>query len=85
MVKICGRIKLKDKIISSYVFEVEEDFEISEFEHYVADICYNLDIPNPITLVKHIKNFMLYNHTIYKKEDFVEKIFFDRLELQNEA
>ncbi len=85
MVKICGRIKLKDKIISTYVFEQVEDFEIGEFEHYVAEICYGLDIPNPITLVKHIKNFMLFNHTIYKKEDFVEKIFFDKLELVNEA
>lgn len=85
MVKICGRIKNKSKIISTYVFELDEDFQISEFEHYVADICYNLDIPNPITLVKHIKNFMLFNNTIYKKEDFVEKVFFDKLELQNEA
>ena len=85
MVKICGRIKSKGKIISTYVFELDEDFQIGEFEHYVADICYNLDIPNPITMVKHIKNFMLFNHTIYKKEDFVEKVFFDRLELQNEA
>jgi len=85
MIKICGRIKLKDKIISTYIFTSNEDFEISKFEQYVADICYNLDIPNPITLIKHIKNFMLFNNTIYKKEDFVEKIFFDRLELTNET
>ncbi|MBE5735727.1 MAG: hypothetical protein E7361_04745 [Clostridiales bacterium] len=85
MVKICGRLKLKDKIISTYVFELDEDFQISEFEHYVADICYNLDIPNPITLVKHVKNFMLFNSTTYLKDDFVEKIFFDKLELVNEA
>ena len=85
MIKICARLKNKDKIVSTYIFESDKDFEIGEFEHYVADICYNLDIPNPITLVKHIKNFMLFNHTIYKKEDFVEKIFFDKLELVNEA
>ena len=84
MIKICGRLKLKDKIISTYVLELDEEFEIGEFEHYVAEICYNLDIPNPITLVKHVKNFLLFNHTIYKKEDFVEKIFFDKLELANE-
>ena len=85
MVKICGRLKTKDRIVATYVFELDKDFEISEFDHYVSEICYNLDIPNPITLVKHIKNFMLFNHTIYKKEDFVEKIFFDKLELMNEA
>ncbi len=85
MVKICGRIKLKDKILSTYIFESYDDFEIGEFEHYVAEICYNLDIPNPITLVKHIKNFMLFNNTTYKKEDFVEKVFFDKLELVNET
>ncbi|MBQ4558485.1 MAG: hypothetical protein IJA61_03835 [Clostridia bacterium] len=85
MVKICGRIKSKGKILSTYVFELDEVFQIGEFEHYVADICYNLDIPNPITMVKHIKNFMLFNNTQYKKEDFVEKVFFDKLELQNEA
>ena len=84
MIKICGRIKLKEKILATYVFESEEEFQIGEFEHYVAEICYNLDIPNPITLVKHVKNFMLFNHAIYKKEDFVEKIFFDKLELANE-
>ena len=85
MIKICGRIKLKDKILSTYIFETLDDFEIAEFEHYVADICYNLDIPNPITLAKHVKNFMLFNNTVYKKEDFVEKIFFDKLELHNES
>ncbi len=85
MVKICARLKNKDKILDTYIFEDYVDFEIGEFEHYVADICYHLDIPNPITLVKHIKNFMLFNHTIYTKDDFVEKIFFDKLELVNEA
>ena len=85
MVKICGRLKLKDKIIATYVFEQDDNFVIGEFEHYVANICYNLDIPNPITLVKHIKNFMMFNSTTYDKDDFVEKIFFDKLELVNEG
>ncbi len=85
MLKICARTKKKDKILATYIFETDANYEISEFEHYVADICYNLDIPNPITLVKHIRNFMLFNHTIYTKEDFVEKIYFDVLELVNET
>lgn len=82
MIKIWARTLIDNKLINSYIYESDEDFVIDNFEKYVQEICYHMDIPNPIILIKHIKNYIIFNHAIFEKEDFVEKIYFDRLFLQ---
>ena len=70
------------KVKDSYVYVSDEDFEIDNFDSYLNEICYELDIPNPVVLVKHLKNFILFNYTTFFEEDFVEHIHFEKLVLE---
>ena len=77
---------LVDGVINRYYLEeeyMENDFTIGEFEEYIKEICYMLDIPNPVVLTKHIKNFILFNSTYFTEEDFVESINFERLVIEH--
>lgn len=82
MFKILAKTTIDNKMINSYVFECSDDFEIDNFTDYVNSICYELDIPNPVILIKHIKNFILFNYTTFFEEDFVEKINFEKMVLE---
>jgi len=82
MFRILAKTTIDNKIINSYVFESSDDFEIDNFFDYVNSICYELDIPNPVILVKHIKNFILFNYTTFFEEDFVEKVNFEKMVLE---
>ena len=82
MFKILAKTTVDNKIINSYVFECSDDFEIDNFNDYVNSICYELDMPNPVILIKHIKNFILFNYTTFFQEDFIEKVFFEKFVLE---
>ena len=83
MVRICAHITKNNRRIKDNLFEFDGDFEIGKFESYIEQISYAFDIPNPITLVTHIKNFIMFNHCIYKPDDFVDKVNFDKLVIEN--
>ena len=83
MIRIWAKVMVKDKISKSYVFEREGSIDYSEFFDYVRDICEHLDIPTPVIIKTHLFNFAKYNVLKLKKDDFVEKIDFDKLVLEN--
>ncbi len=80
--KILAKIITNNKVVKDYVYEVKGDFVIHNFFDYVNDICAQLDLPVPIILTKHIKNFLLFNSTFFTKDDFVEKFFEDKFVLE---
>ena len=82
MIKIFAKTILNNKIVKTYKYVNEEDFEIDHFYDYVHDICEHFDSPTPIIMAKHIKDYILFNNTQFLQEDFVEKIFFDKLILE---
>ena len=83
MVRICAHILKNNKRIKDELFEFDGDFEIASFESYVQEICYKFDIPNPIIVATQIKNFVVFNHCIFKKDDFIDKVNFDKLVIEN--
>jgi hypothetical protein len=42
-----------------------------------------LDIPTPVVLSSHVRNYTLFNVAKFRKEDFVESVPFDTLQLEN--
>lgn len=79
MNRIYAKLTIDNKLISDYIYELQEDFVIHNFFDYLAEICAKLDVPVPIILVKHIKNFLLYNSTTFTKDDFVESFPYNKL------
>lgn len=71
----------ENKLISDYILQIDT-FDIHEFPDYITNMCEKLDIPTPIILVKHIKNFLLFNSTFFSPDEFVESYPYDKFEIQ---
>ncbi|MBE7081602.1 MAG: hypothetical protein E7372_03500 [Clostridiales bacterium] len=83
MVRIWAKVMKKDKILSQYMFERQENIDYSEFFDYLKEICENLDIATPVLIKNHLFNFAKYNNVRFTQSDFVEQISFDKLVLEN--
>lgn len=82
MVKIFAKTIVNNRVKKTYKYINEEDFEIDHFYDYVREICEHFDSPTPIVMAKHIKDYILFNNTQFLPEDFVERVFFDKLILE---
>ena len=36
----------------------------------------------PVTIIKHMTDLLVFSHTFYKPEDFLEPVDFDKLEIR---
>jgi len=82
MFKIYAKLITNNKVVGDYVYELKKEFSISDFFEYLQEICSNFDIPTPILLTKHIKNFLIFDNTIFSQEDFVESFPYDKLMIE---
>ena len=82
MFKIYAKLIKNNKVVSDYVYELQNDFAIHDFFEYLQEICASLDLPTPILLTKHIKNFLIFDSTTFLPEDFVESFPYDKLLLE---
>ena len=82
MFKIYAKLLTDNKVVSNYIYTLQIDFVINDFFEYVQEICSALDIPTPIILTKHIKNFLIFDSTTFLPEDFVESLSYDKLVLE---
>ena len=57
--------------------------DYSLFFDYVREICEKLDCPTPVVLKSHIFSYAKYNTVKFVPSDFVEKVDFDKLVLEN--
>ena len=78
MVKIFAKTMIDGKIKKTYKFETPEDFEMDHFFDYVRCICEHFDSPTPVILAKHIREDLIFITVTSVKDDFVEKVFFDK-------
>ena len=83
MVRIWAKLLKEDKIINQCVFEREGLTDYSLFYEYVRDICELLDCPTPVVIKTHIFNYAKYNTVRFTQSDFVERVDFDKLVLEN--
>ena len=51
----------------------------------MREICYQLDLPTPLVLGKHIRSLGEFNTVKFKRDEFVEKVGFDFLLVENIA
>ena len=83
MFKIWAKTITNQKITRSYLYHSADKFNEDEFLFYLTDICHEMDIPTPVILKSHLRNYHLFNIAKFRKEDFVESIDFDMLQLEN--
>ncbi len=83
MIRIWAKVMKKDKILKQYMLEREGAMDYSLFFDYLREICENLDIGTPVLIKTHLFNYAKYNNVRFTASDFVEKISFDKLVLEN--
>ena len=83
MVRIWAKVIKNNKIINQTVYTHQGLTDYSEFFTYLREICEILDIPTPVLIKTHLFNYAKYNTVRFVADDFVEKISFDKLVLEN--
>ena len=82
MYKIWLRTIKKDKTVINKTFAFDDEFEPKNFSNIVASMCHGLDLPNPVILSYHVRNFDKFHTVTFKKDDFVEKVGFDKMTIE---
>ena len=80
MVKIWGKILVEDKIIKGVTISV--DASTTSFFEVLQELSYQLNIPTPILMDKHVHDFNLFHFCYFRPDDFVESVNFDKLVLE---
>ena len=60
-----------------------DNFDPEKFNLHIEKICHELDIPTPVILKSHIKNYVDFNIVTFLKRDFIEYVDFEKLILEN--
>ena len=81
MIKIWVQTRKKDKLTRSIIHETEY-ISAENFDNCLRDICNSMDIPTPIALSSHKRNFDKFNITKFVRSDFIESIDFDTMTME---
>ncbi len=81
MIRIWGKVLVKEKLVKSNTIEIDETS--TTFFSMLKDLCSSLNIPTPVLLDKHVYDFNLFNMSVFKPDDFIEEIWFDKFILEH--
>lgn len=81
--KIWAKLLIGDKIVKETIYSSTYPSKYVAFQLWIRDICDILDIPSPVIIPNHYKNFALFNNARFRPDDFVESIKFDMLLVEN--
>lgn len=75
--KIWARLVSDDKIQKDMLYSSPLKLTKANYELWLRDICHALDIPNPVLLDHHYKNFVNFHNSKFKQDDFIESLDYD--------
>ena len=81
--KIFAKLIKNHKTIKSYTYAHVSEYESKAFYSHLSEICRKLDIATPITIDYHRECYENFNSVKYTADDFVDKMPFDCLVLEN--
>ena len=83
MFAIWAKLMKDGKILKQVTYRRDDKFSYSQFFVYLTDICEELDISTPVLLKTHIFNYAKFSTVRFIPRDFVERVDFDKLVLDN--
>ncbi len=85
MIKIWGKLTVDDKVIKGVVVDIDE--KSCSFFDMLQQVSHRLNIPTPVLLDKHVYDFNLFHISVFRPDDFVESVNFEKfvLELMKET
>lgn len=81
---IYGKLIKKNMILTEEKAEyTDSDMTFQQkLTNCLVDICKNMDIQVPIWMNKNTKELAKFNKTFFTDEQFMEKVYFDRFEIE---
>lgn len=83
MINIFARLNKNHKTIKSLTYKNVKEYKSGDFFFHLSEICHKLDIPTPIVIEYHRKSYEEFNFVKFKEDDFVDKVNFDYLLIEN--
>ena len=82
--KVWARIRKDNKTVAEHVIAIPEKSacEVENWAGAIGELCHELNLSRPVILKKHVRDFESFNHTVFRPGDFMEKVDFDRLEVE---
>ncbi|MBR6765182.1 MAG: hypothetical protein IKM06_01730 [Clostridia bacterium] len=82
MLKFWLRIYKDNRLVNDAICDADENKTARVIlEESLKECCYQLDIPNPMIMKKHINDIKTYSLTRFLPDDFPESVDFDRVEI----
>ena len=82
MLKFWLKIYKDNKLINDSVCDLTEKLPGEKMlNEGLKNCCYELDIPNPMIMKKHINDIKMYSLTRFLPDDFPETVEFDKVEI----
>lgn len=81
MIRIWGKVYNNEKIIKNGIIDV--DASNCTFFNMLRTISEKLDIPTPVLLEKHVKDFNLFNVCMFNPDDFIQPVNFTKFTIEN--
>lgn len=84
--KLYGKLIKERKIMREDVaVNIDGKLPFNEkLEKCLVEVCKKLECPVPLWLNKNTKEFALYRKTFFSNEQFIENVWFDKLEIRIE-
>ncbi len=83
MVKISATLIKNHRNVKNIVYSNVNEYDSQKFYSYLVEICHRLDVATPIVIPHTKECYEEFNFVKFSKSDFVDKIDFDYLLLEN--
>ena len=80
--KIWYKTVAGEKITGSEIREFNEKMTEESFLVQLRDVCDKLNVSTPVMLATHFKHFVAFNVVHFKRDDFIDSVDFDRMDVE---
>lgn len=82
--KIWLKKRKNNKTLAQFTVELlqKNAADVPDWNEPIGEACQALNLARPIILSKHENELITFGHTVFRPDDFIERIDFDRLEAE---
>ncbi len=82
--KVWGKIRKNNRTVKdvTVTVHVKSAYEVEDWGEPMARLCHDLNLSRPVILTKHERELEQFSHTAFYPGDFLERVDFDRLEIE---
>ena len=82
--KLWGKVLIDNKIRADRVVAVHAKtaYDVEDWNEPFYRLCHELNLSRPVILSKHVRDLEQFRRTVFRPEDFVEPVEFDKFEAE---